>query len=72
MDNKPLGIETALLCAVFLVNSERLWDMTDFTPTRAAGIAAMHDFVPAMGKRYADGRNPAAFHAEHHVLRNAA
>jgi deoxyribodipyrimidine photo-lyase len=31
--------------------------MTDFTPTRAAGLAAMSAFVPAMGKRYTNGRN---------------
>ena len=28
-----------------------------FTPTRAAGLAAMQAFVPAMGRRYASGRN---------------
>ncbi|HSF63671.1 MAG TPA: FAD-binding domain-containing protein [Paracoccaceae bacterium] len=28
-----------------------------FTPTRAAGLAAMQAFVPAMGRRYANGRN---------------
>lgn len=28
-----------------------------FTPTRAAGLALMADFVPAMGRRYANGRN---------------
>lgn len=31
--------------------------MTDFTPSRDAGLAAMAGFVPAMGKRYANGRN---------------
>ncbi|MBQ2261358.1 MAG: deoxyribodipyrimidine photolyase [Loktanella sp.] len=31
--------------------------MTDFPATRAAGLAAMNAFVPAMGKRYANGRN---------------
>ncbi|WP_322890452.1 MULTISPECIES: FAD-binding domain-containing protein [unclassified Yoonia] len=31
--------------------------MIEFTPTRAAGLAAMTAFVPAMGKRYANGRN---------------
>jgi deoxyribodipyrimidine photo-lyase len=32
--------------------------MTDlFPPTRAAGLAAMRGFVPAMGRRYANGRN---------------
>jgi len=28
-----------------------------FTPTRAAGLAALQAFVPAMGRRYANGRN---------------
>ncbi len=28
-----------------------------FTPTRTAGLAAMQAFVPAMGRRYANGRN---------------
>ena len=28
-----------------------------FSPTRAAGLAMMADFVPAMGRRYANGRN---------------
>ena len=28
-----------------------------FPPTRAAGLAAMQAFVPAMGRRYANGRN---------------
>ena len=28
-----------------------------FTPTRAAGLSAMQAFVPAMGRRYANGRN---------------
>lgn len=28
-----------------------------FVPTRAAGLALMADFVPAMGRRYANGRN---------------
>ncbi|MFD0857426.1 FAD-binding domain-containing protein [Roseovarius aquimarinus] len=31
--------------------------MTGLTPTRAAGLEAMHAFVPAMGRRYANGRN---------------
>ena len=31
--------------------------MTDFPATRAAGLAAMQAFVPAMGERYANGRN---------------
>ncbi|MFN3663646.1 FAD-binding domain-containing protein [Yoonia sp.] len=31
--------------------------MTEFPATRAAGLAAMQAFVPAMGKRYANGRN---------------
>jgi hypothetical protein len=32
--------------------------MTDpFTPTRAAGLSALQAFVPAMGRRYANGRN---------------
>ena len=31
--------------------------MSTFTPTRAAGLAAMQAFVPAMGRRYAEGRN---------------
>ena len=38
-----------------------------FTPTRAAGLAAMQAFVPSMGRRYANGRNfdsgPGAHHA---------
>ncbi len=29
----------------------------NFTPMRAAGLAMMADFVPAMGRRYANGRN---------------
>jgi deoxyribodipyrimidine photo-lyase len=29
----------------------------DFTPTRAAGLALMQGFGPAMGRRYANGRN---------------
>jgi deoxyribodipyrimidine photo-lyase len=28
-----------------------------FTPIRAAGLAMMADFIPAMGRRYANGRN---------------
>lgn len=31
--------------------------MTEFTPTRTAGLSAMHAFVPAMGERYQIGRN---------------
>ncbi|WP_322894553.1 MULTISPECIES: FAD-binding domain-containing protein [unclassified Yoonia] len=31
--------------------------MSDFTATRDAGLAALQAFVPAMGKRYANGRN---------------
>lgn len=31
--------------------------MTEFIPTRAAGLAAMQAFVPAMGRRYENGRN---------------
>ena len=32
--------------------------MTDaFTPTRSAGLAMMQAFGPAMGRRYANGRN---------------
>lgn len=31
--------------------------MTDFIPTRAAGIAAMQAFIPAMGERYQTRRN---------------
>ncbi|MEI4260629.1 FAD-binding domain-containing protein [Roseovarius sp. D0-M9] len=31
--------------------------MSPFTPTRAAGLAVMRDFIPAMGRRYANGRN---------------
>ncbi len=31
--------------------------MTDFIASRDAGLAAMAAFVPAMGKRYANGRN---------------
>ena len=31
--------------------------MTDFPASRAAGLDAMNAFVPAMGKRYANGRN---------------
>ena len=28
-----------------------------FLPTRDAGLAAMQAFIPAMGRRYANGRN---------------
>lgn len=31
--------------------------MTELVPTRAAGVAAMQAFVPAMGRRYENGRN---------------
>lgn len=31
--------------------------MTDMVPTRAAGLAAMRSFIPAMGRRYENGRN---------------
>jgi deoxyribodipyrimidine photo-lyase len=31
--------------------------MTDLTPTRAAGDALMAEFIPRMGRRYANGRN---------------
>ena len=31
--------------------------MSQFAPTRAAGLAAMHAFAPAMGHRYATRRN---------------
>ena len=31
--------------------------MTDFPASRAAGLDAMASFVPAMGRRYANGRN---------------
>ena len=31
--------------------------MSDFVPTRAAGLAAMDAFIPAMGVQYAEGRN---------------
>lgn len=31
--------------------------MTMFTPTRAAGLVALQDFTPRMGRRYASGRN---------------
>ncbi|GAB2499093.1 FAD-binding domain-containing protein [Arenimonas alkanexedens] len=31
--------------------------MNDFSASRAAGLEAMASFVPAMGKRYANGRN---------------
>ncbi|SEM90853.1 FAD binding domain of DNA photolyase [Loktanella fryxellensis] len=31
--------------------------MTDWTPTRSAADAAMADFAPRMGRRYANGRN---------------
>jgi deoxyribodipyrimidine photo-lyase len=31
--------------------------MLSFTPTRAAGLAAMQDFIPIMGHHYANGRN---------------
>jgi deoxyribodipyrimidine photo-lyase len=39
-------------------SSQESFGMSDsFTPTRAAGLAAMQAFVPAMGRRYANGRN---------------
>ncbi|MDB4111964.1 deoxyribodipyrimidine photolyase [Yoonia sp.] len=31
--------------------------MTEMVPTRAAGLAAMQAFIPAMGRRYENGRN---------------
>ncbi|MFT7371303.1 MAG: deoxyribodipyrimidine photo-lyase [Octadecabacter sp.] len=31
--------------------------MTELVPTRAAGLAAMQAFIPAMGRRYENGRN---------------
>jgi len=31
--------------------------MTEMVPTRAAGIATMQAFIPAMGRRYENGRN---------------
>ena len=31
--------------------------MSNFVPTRAAGLAVMNAFIPAMGDQYADGRN---------------
>ena len=41
---------------------------TQFTATRAAGLAAMTAFVPVMGRRYANGRNYDAGPGQHKAV----
>ena len=40
-----------------MLSIQRCYDLSDFLPTRDAGLTVMKKFAPAMGRRYENGRN---------------